>query len=303
MTRLLAALLALAPLAAAAEPGTPAGRAVEAYLARAEPAPFALATEMGLEPPAAREELKPLPPPQDAWLFAAAEAGGYAWASLRLDVWFPAIDGTASDDNGGQLDVSEDLGLESNEATVVPRAFLSLGGISLILDGYLFTAEGNSTLTRTFTLGGVTFQVNEDVVSEVRLENLRGIMSISVIGTSFLRVSLLGGISYYDVNLTVTSQTAGTGTVTAPVPVPIIGVLGQARIGHFLFEFEMSGLSVDYADINVNYLDLQASVGFMLFKVLAVRAGYRYVLLDGTVDTIDIDATIDGFFVGGTVNF
>jgi hypothetical protein len=284
MTRLLVALLALASVAAAADaPATPAARAVESYLGTAE--------------------LRPMPAPTDAWLFAAAEAGGYGWASLRLDVWFPAIDGTFNDGNGGEIDADADLGLGGNEATIVPRAFLSLGGVAMILDGFEFSAHGESTFTRTITFGGVTFQVNEDVVTDVEMTSLRGLFAVSIVGTSFLRVSLLGGISYYDLNLTIQSQTTGEGSVSVPVPVPVIGVLGQARLSRVLFELEVSGLAVDYGDIDASYLNVQASVGVMFFKVLAVRAGYRFVMLDGTLEDVAIDATLDGFFVGGTLNF
>jgi len=124
-----------------------------------------------------------------------------------------------------------------------------------------------------------------------------------VVNTDVLRISLLGGITYYEFDVTVTGQLSGTASIVAQVPAPLVGVLGQAKFGSLLLEVEASGLTFAAGDYDVSYLDFQVSVGFQFLKIVAVRAGYRLVSIDGTIEGFDVDGTLDGFFVGASVNF
>jgi hypothetical protein len=283
MSRFLLVLLIAAASASAAGEKTPVGRAVEAYLAEGD--------------------LMALPAPSaSTYLSAAAQGGVMGWGSFRLDVWAPSLDGNLSDDGGNSASSSE-LGLDDTEVIVVPRVLLSMGGVGLLIDTYRFQTEGNGTVTGTFTFGGIDFTVNENVQSDLDMTNIRGLMTLPVVNTDFLRISLLGGISYYDFNVTVTGALSGTASVTAPVPLPIVGVLGQAKFGPVLLEAEISGLTFAYGDYDINYLDMQLSVGVQFLKIVALRAGYRLVSIDGTIEGLGVDGTLDGFFVGASVNF
>ena len=91
--------------------------------------------------------------------------------------------------------------------------------------------------------------------------------------------------------------------MSAPVPVPALGVLGQAKFGPVLLEVEVSGLTASYGDFDINYIDAQASVGVQFLKIVAVRAGYRMVWIDGTIEGYSVDGLLDGFFVGASLNF
>jgi hypothetical protein len=274
-------ILAAAPAFAAGGGPTPLEREVETLLA---------------ETP-----LVAMPRTEGNYLSAAA-SGGLLGTSLRLDVWAPSLSGHIYDDAGNNASLG-DLGLDSTEVVLVPRALLSLGGVGFIFDGWQFKTSGDGIIDQTFTFGGIDFTVNEEVHSDVDITNIRGIFMVPVISTDFLRIALLGGISYYDFNATVTGALSGTGSVHAPVPVPILGVLGQAKLGPLLVEAEFSGLTFDYGDYNIDYLDFQVSVGMTVFKILAVRAGYRMVYINGTIEGYDVDMTLDGFFIGGSLNF
>jgi len=274
-------ILAAAPAFAADGVRTPLERDVETLLA-----------ETPLQP----LDLKPRE------YLSAAASGGLLGTSLRLDVWFPSLSGHIYDDTGSNASLS-DLGLDSTETVLAPRAILSLGGVGVLVDAWRFQTDGDGTLNRTFTFGGIDFTVNEQVHSDVDITNLRGLLMVPIVSTPLFRIALLGGISYYDFHVTVTGALSGTGSVTAPVPVPLVGAIGQAKIGPLLLEAELSGLTFNYGDYNIDYLDLQVSVGLTVFKILAVRAGYRMVYINGTIEGYDVDVTLDGFFIGGSLNF
>lgn len=279
---LLPILLAASPAFAGGADSTAVGREVRAYLAETHAAPS--------------------PSTPDAYLLAAAQGGVAGWASLRLDAWYPALDGDLNDESGNTATL-EDLGIEDNEVVLVPRALLSFGGVGLLIDAWRFETDGDGTVEETFTFGGVDFVVSEDVHTDVDITNIRGLMTVPVVSTSFIKISLLGGISYYDFNVTVTGETSGRGSVSAPVPVPLLGILAQAKLGPLLLEVEASGLTFDYGDYDIDYFDAQASVGISLFKIVALRAGYRLVSIDGTIEGYSVDGLLDGFFVGASVNF
>jgi len=284
--RLLTVLLLAASFAAAADNDlrrSPAGRAVDAYLqeAAAEPAPIG----------------------SDTRLSAAAQGGVWGWASLRLDLWYPAVDGSVDDAGGGPIDLAGELAIDDNEFAYVPRVLLSAGGVGTLIDAFLFETEGSGALTASVTIGGVTFNASEAVATDFDLNNVRGFLTVPVVKTDFLQIMLLGGLSYYDLHITMTGNVSGSATFAAQVPVPVIGVLGQAKFGPVLLEVEVSGLTISYDVYGLDYLDIQASVGFTFLKIVAVRAGYRYVALNGSIDDVDIDLTLDGFFIGGSVNF
>ncbi|HEX5136887.1 MAG TPA: hypothetical protein VFY93_07950 [Planctomycetota bacterium] len=282
MSRIVLLLLAAAaPAFAAGEGPTPLERDVEALLAGTP--------------------LVAMPRTEGGYLSAAA-SGGLLGTSLRLDVWLPALTGDLEDDAGNSASLS-DLNVDGTEVVLVPRAFVSLGGVGFLVDAWRFQTEGDGTINDTFTFGGVDFVVSEDVHTDVDITNVRGLLTLPIVSTDFVKIALLGGISYYDFNVTVTGATSGSGSVSTPVPVPLAGVLGQAKLGPLLLEVEVSGLTFDYGDYNIDYLDVQASVGMTVFKILAVRAGYRLVHIDGTIEGYNVDGTLDGFFIGASLNF
>jgi hypothetical protein len=98
-------------------------------------------------------------------------------------------------------------------------------------------------------------------------------------------------------------DSSGTATESAIVPIPVLGILARAKIGPVLLELDVTGLVIDYGEIRGTTFDARFSVGYTFLKVVAVRAGFRIVTIDGEAEDIDIDARLSGFFVGASVQF
>jgi len=281
MLRSILALALLAPWAfARSDAPTPREAAVESYLGQADVGTF------------------------DSHRFVHAPAGGgiVGWLSVRAYYWLPSLDGDMRS-GGERLDFEDDLGIDESEGGVMPQVVLTFGPFSLKADAFFLEFEGSTTTTRTFTFGGVPFTISEDVDSSLRIDNYRLLSMFRLIHGKSVNLALIGGVSVFDFDGRVTGSVSGTASESGTVPIPVGGVLLQVEAGRFLFEVDVVGLTIEYGDIEATVLDAQVVVGVTVFKVVAVRAGYRYMLVDAVVDAFSIDATLDGFFAGVSVQF
>jgi hypothetical protein len=270
----------------------------------------AAAAQTGLVPAAPAREASPrelavedfLRDHRDPMLLAPASGGLLGWIAVRADAWYPRLDGKFSDTAGDTIEAGE-LNLDTNtwgpaaEVTLTPSRFF------FRFDFYHARFAGSSTIERTFSFGGVTFPVSEDVDSRVRIENYRFLSGFAVVKTAPFRLYVMLGLGYYHLEGRVVGSVSGTAEQSLDVPAPLLGLLAQAKVTRFLFELEVSGLSISFSDVGADYVDVKASVGVTIFKVAMLRAGYRYVLLNGYASDFDVDVTLDGFFLGAGVQF
>jgi hypothetical protein len=236
-------------------------------------------------------------------VLAKATPGVTGWIDVRVDVWLPSLSGSMrTDADSDSVDFVNDLGLGDEEVAIMPQVILSLGGLGLKVDGFFYQTDGSGTVQGDFTFGGVTFTVNEDIDSEIQVDNYRFLMTIPILKGGPIALYLQGGISYYHLEGTVTSDTFSA-TDTADVPIPVGGILAQAKFFGLLVEADVTGLVIEYDGVEGSVIDAKLSVGYAIAKVLALRAGYRIVRFDGGDGDFDIDTTFDGFFVGASITF
>jgi hypothetical protein len=268
------------------------------------------AAETGLVPAAPAREPSPaevavegfVRDTREPMVLAPASGGLLGWIAVRADAWYPRLDGRFSSLGGDLLDAAE-LNLDSNEVGPAAEVALTPGRFFFRFDFFQVRFEGDSTLSRTFSFGGLTFTINEDVYTRVRIDSYRFLSGFAVVKTAPFRLYVLLGLGLYHLEGRVDGSVSGSAEESLDIPAPFIGLLAQAKVTRFIFEVEVSGLTVSYSDVGADYVDIKASVGITLFKVAALRAGYRYVLLNGHVSDFDVDVTLDGFFIGAGVQF
>ncbi|MGQ0613581.1 MAG: hypothetical protein ACT4PV_07595 [Planctomycetaceae bacterium] len=241
--------------------------------------------------------------PQEHPSYAPATGGLFGWIIPQVYVWFPFLKGDMDTGDGERVDFRDDLGLDEGELTVMPQLQVSLGSLGFRFSAFFARFEGSGRIDRTFTFGGISFPVSEEVTSEVRIDNYRLLSFYPIVRTDFFTLALQGGISFFHVEGTVTGATTGRASDSASLPLPMGGVVLQAKIGRFLLEADIAGFTIDFGDIGATFLDAQASLGFIVFKVVAVRVGYRHLLLDAHADEFSIDVTLSGFFAGLSFQF
>ena len=235
-------------------------------------------------------------------ILAPASGGLLGWIAVRVDAWYPRFDGKFSSLGGDILDAAE-LNLDTNAWGPAAEITLTPGRFFFRFDFFQVSFDGASTLSRTFSFGGVSFTINEDVDTHVGIDNYRFLSGFAVVKTAPIRLYVLLGLGYYHLEGRVVGSVSGEAEESLDIPAPLLGLLFQAKVTRVLFEVEVSGLTVSFSDVGADYVDIKASVGVTLFKVAALRAGYRYVLLNAHVSDFDVDATLDGFFLGLGVQF
>ena len=236
------------------------------------------------------------------WVSASSDGGLFGWLSFRGGLWYPALDGDMAA-VGESVDLDGELALDDNELTPMPQVTITLGPIGLRFDFFLLEYEGDSNINRQFEFGGVEFEVNEDVASRLEINNFRLLGVFTFIKTDSFRFASLAGLSYYQLRGRIVGATTGIAEEEGDFPVPVVGALIQVRISRFTIEVEASGLAIEYGDIDGTVLDFTASLGITVFKIVALRGGYRLVSVDATVEDFDVDAKLDGFFFGASIQF
>ena len=242
-------------------------------------------------------------PPVDRPVLAPAAGGLLGWLLPQIYLWYPSIDGEMGEVGVEVLRLDEDLGLSESELSVLPALQISLGNWGFRFSAFTLDFTGSNRIERDFEFGGISFPINEQVDSRIRLDNYRLVALRSIVRTGSFLLALQGGVSWYDFEGTITSQTLGTGSESGDVPIPVVGALLQARVGRFLLEVDVSGMSIRVGGVDADLLEVQASIGIQLFRIVSLRGGYRMVEVRGEASGFFVDATIDGFFLGASLNF
>ncbi|MDH3590364.1 MAG: hypothetical protein OER88_00685 [Planctomycetota bacterium] len=271
--------------------------AAASFAAERDPAATLLRAEADAYARAATERWVPGVP-----VAASADGGVVGWLSVRINVWFPELEGDMAS-LGETVSLDDELGLGEEESTLMPQITVSFGGVGLRFDFFQLEYDANALIQRQFEFGGITFDVAENVASRVVINNYRLLAVIPIVKTKSFQLSTLAGVSYYELEGEIISQTAGQAQEEGDFPIPVLGLMLQVNVSRVTIEVEVSGLAVDYGDVDFTLIDATASIGITVAKVIAIRGGYRIVIMDGTVDDFLIDVTLEGPFVGASFQF
>jgi hypothetical protein len=257
------------------------------------------------------------------------------WFGLRVGLWYqPSLDlqlkvgGSPSSTNvpglpplppipgGGigtatRLDVTQDLGIKSHEASPVdyftsfrdgiPEAelFFDTRWLSVSFWGVSpFRYQGEQPATTTFNFGGLQFQVSREV--RTTLDQFIGgaDVKINLLNNELIRVSPIAAVRALGIDWTIEDVVTGTKATTSNTRLPIsVGryqvlpypELGaEVRVGYrSIVEVDLKGTAM-----HVFYSGLSGTTALVEFGVtvyplalidienLGIRLGYRYYLVD-----------------------
>ena len=207
-------------------------------------------------------------------------------------------------EGGIVLDVESDLGIGDSEITVVPQFQLKvLGIVGLRFDAFFLKFDGDSLLSRTFTFGGATFQLNEQVSTELSIDQFRLMFLISLIDVGNVALSLQIGAAGLFLDGTLVGATTGSASRSEEIVIPLVGAVLQAKLGTVMLEVDVLGMTIEYDGTSGTIIDVRISVGTTLFGVAAVHVGYRHIVIEGEGAGFLLDVTLAGFFIGVSVQF
>lgn len=202
------------------------------------------------------------------------------------------------------IDLENDFGFDE-EAELIAEAALQLGAFRLSAGYMPLKYSGTSTLARSITFNGRTFNATEQASGSLDVDLFDLGLTWYLVNIDDMPVRLQIGpelsIKVFDGDASIVSQTTGLSeSVSGTAPVPTLGLRARVGLGDML---SLAG-RVGYVEYNDNsFLDADGQVEFSPIPMFGIFAGYRY--LDVEVDEGDlfVDATFDGPYGGVLVRF
>ncbi len=203
------------------------------------------------------------------------------------------------------IDLEDDFDIDG-ENEILAEAAVQLGAVRLSA-GYLpLKFSGTSTLTRSITFNGRTFNVNERATGSMDVDLFDLGLTWYLVNIDDLPVRVQLGpelsVKVFDGEAAVVSQVTPTlsEAVSGTAPVPTLGLRGRVGFGDML---SLAG-RVGYVEYNDNsFLDADGQVEFSPIPMFGVYLGYRYLDLEVDEGDLFVDATFDGPYGGVLVRF
>jgi hypothetical protein len=202
------------------------------------------------------------------------------------------------------IDLENDFGIEE-EAELVAEAALQLGAFRLSAGYMPLNYSGTSTLTRSITFNGRTFNASEQATGSLDVDLFDLGLTWYLINIDDLPVRVQLGpelsVKVFDGDASIVSQTTGLSeAVSGTAPVPTLGLRARVGLADML---SLSG-RVGYVEYNDNsFLDADGQVEFSPIPMFGIFAGYRYLDLEVDEGDLFVDATFDGPYGGLLVRF
>lgn len=205
---------------------------------------------------------------------------------------------------GDQIDVDDDLNLGDERQGYVWLALEHPVPLlpNLRLSGVNVQTQGRGTVTSSFDFGGQTFNVSEDIDSNVRLDQRDATLYYEVLD-NVVSVDLGLNIKYIDGAARVRSLTAATeGSTSFNAYVPM-------AYGRLAADLPFTGLSAGIEGSAVGYngnhlVDYTLRAAYESKYRVGLEAGYRRQQLKlDDVDDVFTDLRIEGAFVGVFAHF
>lgn len=208
---------------------------------------------------------------------------------------------------GNSLDGN--LGLGDNEAspyigfrTDIDKHRVRVNGFYLDTDGFGTLGTGSPSGSHGNIAPGAPVQASMDffaIVSNYSYEVWR---------RDYYRVAVGAQLGFYSLDVTVRAAVGpGREEVTSEVIVPMPYVEAEAYWRDFTFGTNMGIMSADLGDANGRYIDFEAYASWAINQSYDLKAGYRYILLDGygRASSRDFDADVDvqGLHISGGIRF
>ncbi len=166
-----------------------------------------------------------------------------------------------------------------------------------------YTTEGDSTLTRQFVFGGLTYSSSERVETDIDLLDayLEALVRLPIPGDTV--VAGVGLAAHYvRGDFQVTSQTTSQKErLTEDLVVPAVAGRIQVNLP-FSIGLEADGhwLSVNTSKVDASFLDLRGQASWRPIPWIGIAAGYRYltygVAFSDENNNADVDLTFAGPF-------
>jgi hypothetical protein len=237
--------------------------------------------------------------------------------------WLPDFTSDQRSGTGGSvLDLSGDLGLQTDDSVLVYEVVGEEAGQRLRLDYWKISGGGAKQAPRDYDFANTNYTAGDSTESSLDLLSIGVLYEPALIKTANFRFRLVLGLELMQLDMTVDNLTTGqTGKLAAPgtdtpfaemgldyVPVPLIGAAVEAGIKPPWLSLVLRGQGLqieDFEGVDANFLTGEAGLlfgkpsrgGFNIF------IGYRYFHAEYTYQDDDGATTLKGPSASFTLRF
>ncbi len=206
----------------------------------------------------------------------------------------------------------DSLGLGNGEAVPSLGADFEWDPLTVAVEGLVARYDGAGIAEADFSGQGQTITLGTPLESQIDLGLYQARATWDLMPSSPFDVGfgVGGGLIDYGISFDPTNVEPSI-DIDENLP---FGFL-TARVGRKFGDFELlglaSGFGFDFGDEEIQFTEFQGSLIWSLWDMkagsAALELGYRYIEIDYEFDpsqgNFDVDATLDGFFVGASMRF
>jgi hypothetical protein len=223
---------------------------------------------------------------------------------VRAYYWMPGLDGDINYESGDNLDLEDDLGMDTESYPLVD-IFAGFGDHHLLFTYYKADYSGKEKLKQEIEFGGSTFPVGANVDSELKytvmdfayqwdaidLENI-------LAGTS---LGLVGKVKYMDITSAKIEGGGESESVDISGPIPMLGANLHVGILADIIEARFQVTGMGYSGNSV--VEYFGDISYTPFPFVGIHAGYRSFAVNVDVDDLDANFTTAGPYGAITIGF
>ena len=213
----------------------------------------------------------------------------------------------SDDGSGTEIDLEDDLGLESSTNVARLGGYVWLGKRHR-LDGAYFNLNRESTfpIKETIDFGDQTFVINTSIQTESKLSIIKADYTYAVVAKDRGWLGLTGGLYIADTSLTLSQQTLGQAEsedVTAPLPV--FGLRGDYAFNdHITLRGAAQYFAYEAQDVDGRLTDFYVGADYGFGKRMAVGLAYNKVSMNiGAIEDTGFDSRLDWGYDGFLLYF
>ncbi|RNC80922.1 MAG: hypothetical protein ED559_03740 [Phycisphaera sp.] len=235
-------------------------------------------------------------------------AGDDTFVKIRAGGMFVFADGeiTSGDIIGGStnvLDLEDTLNQDTDEFSPIGSVTVAIPIIDLLIElGYVGTYEFEGTTTNSVSFDDQEFTGTVDSSEELSIFELNVLYELAEL--KFVTLYLGGGARVIDADAEISGMVSGTQTTESEdlfLPIPVAAVGANIDLGkHFAIRGQFAGLYLgDFGQV----YDAKAELGYDINRFFGLFVGYRVMNVQSEEFDLEVDATLQGVYMGGEVRF
>ena len=236
-------------------------------------------------------------------VFVAAPAAAVE-LGIRGYYWMPGLDGDINYESGSNLDLEDDLGMDSESYPMID-IFAGFGDHHLIFTYYKVDYSGSEKLKDEIEFGDTTFPAGVKVDSKLEYTVMDFAYQWDAIDLeNFLAgasLGLVGKVKYMDITSAKVEGGGESEEVDIAGPIPMVGANIHVGILADIIEARFQVTGIGYSGNSV--VEYFGDISYTPFPFVGIHAGYRSFAVDVDVDDLESNFTTAGPYGALTISF